>query len=189
MLDARRLLLALSAAAVAAGTIAGCPIPQPLPGVGNTDGGVTPPRILFDGVHPNATFIPYDDTPGACDGGPRFDVQATVADQNPDDVVEGRWFIDYDSTNLIRYQFYTSPEFPFQPQLPDQTSVRARYSFDPLQALAPIPVHTLELVVSNGFDSATPDGGLPNRTPRPGYETQVYRWVFQPVPGSAACGP
>jgi hypothetical protein len=189
MTDARRLLLALSTAAVAGGMLAGCPIPQPLPGVGNIDAGVTPPRILFDGVRPNATFIPYDDAPGACDGGPRFEVRATVVDPNPDDVVEGRWFADYDPDPI---HLLSNPRetFTFVPVLPDQTSHDAVFQFAPTDpALSAYSVQLLELVVSNGFESTTPDGGLPNRTPRPGYETQVYRWVFQPLPGSAACGP
>jgi len=190
MPDARRLLLALSAAATAAGMLIGCPIPQPLPGVGNTDAGVAPPRILFDSAHPSATFVPYDDTPGACDGGgPQFVVTATVVDQNPDDVVEGRWFVDYDpDPNHVLSN--AQQTFTFVPVLPDQTSHGAAFPFTPTDpALSGFPVQVVELVVSNGFAPETPDGGLPNRAPRPGYETQVYRWVFQPVDGGAACGP
>lgn len=191
MPDARRLLLALSAAATAAGMLIGCPIPQPLPGVGNTDAGVAPPRILVDGVHPSATFIPYDDTPGACDGGPRFVLQATVMDQTPDDQVEGRWFIDYVTSSAPRYAYYAP--FDFTVVLPNVTSVTASFPFAPLGDGWPgLPVHVVELLVSNGFPPETPDGGLPNRTPLPGYETALYRWVFQPVAGSAAdggCGP
>ena len=188
MPDARRPLLALAtAAAAAAGILAGCPIPQPLPGVGNIDAGVAPPRILADDVHPIPTFAPYDTTPGACDGGPQFQVQATVLDQNPDDVVEGRWFIDYDDTG-IRASVQRSFTFPVV--LPSQTTYAASFPFAPVVDGYPgLPVHIVELVVSNGFENVTPDGGLPNRTPRAGYETQVYRWVFQPVDGGAACGP
>jgi hypothetical protein len=190
MPEARRLLLALSAAAAAGGLLAACPIPQPLPGVGNTDAGVTPPRILVDGVHPGAALIAYDDAPGACDGGPLFEVRATVLDQNPDDVVEGRWFIDYsESIPWVNSQ----GSFTFTVVLPGQTTQDASFPFAPKtngnQALS---FHLVELVVSNGFAAVTPDGGLPNRSPRPGYETALYRWVFQPVPGSAAdggCGP
>jgi hypothetical protein len=54
-------------------------------------------------------------------------------------------------------------------------------------------LHVVELVVSNGFDL---DGPLPNRSPAPGFEIQLYRWVFvnrpAPVgcpPGSAGCCP
>jgi hypothetical protein len=188
MTDARRLLLALSTAAVAGGMLAGCPIPQPLPGVGNIDGGVTPPRILADGVHPGATFIPYDDAPGSCDGGARFVLQATVVDQTPDDQVEGRWFIDYSTSGAPRYAYYAP--FSFTVELPDVTSTSASFPFAPAAEGWPgLPAHVVELVVSNGFDNANLDGGLPNRAPRPGYETTLYRWVFQPVPGSAACGP
>ncbi len=183
---ARRPLLALGAV-----LLAGCPIPQPVPGVGNIDAGVAPPRILVDAVQPGGTFVAYET--GACpDGGsPRFDARATVVDQNPDDIVEGRWFIDYAPAPEQRSSFFGS--FTFTPLLPDETSYAASFSFDPATSGYPgLPVHTLELVVSNGFDSTTPDGGQPNRTPRPGYETQLYRWVFQPVPGSGAdggCGP
>jgi hypothetical protein len=46
----------------------------------------------------------------------------------------------------------------------------------------------LELVVSNGFyDPVTDPGPTPNRTPRPGFETQVYRWVFT-YADLASCG-
>jgi hypothetical protein len=191
MTDARRPLLALSLAA-AAGMLAGCPIPQPLPGVGNTDAGVTPPRILFDSARPSATFIPFDSAAGACDGGPLFDVRATVVDQNPDDVVEGRWFVDYEAADLL---FRSNPvdTFNYIPSLPNGTTHLATLSFAPASATLPVlPVQVVELVVSNGFDSTPPDGGLPNRTAKPGYETQIYRWVFQPVAGSGAdggCGP
>ena len=183
---AKRLPLALGVA-----LLTGCPIPQPLPGVGNVDAGVAPPRILVDAVQPGGTFVAYET--GACpDGGsPRFDARATVVDQTPDDIVEGRWFIDYDPDVPFRYTVIGS--FTFTPLLPNQTSYAASFSFAPVADGWPgLPVHTLELVVSNGFDSTTPDGGQPNRTPRPGYETQLYRWVFQPVPGSGAdggCGP
>jgi hypothetical protein len=40
--------------------------------------------------------------------------------------------------------------------------------------------HVVELVASNGFYAlGTPGLSLPNRTPLPGRETQVFRWVFQ----------
>jgi hypothetical protein len=49
-------------------------------------------------------------------------------------------------------------------------------------------LRVVELVVSNGFDPSpiTTGSVLPNRAPRPGFETQVYRWVFLTVPESAA---
>jgi hypothetical protein len=100
--------------------------------------------------------------------------------------------VDYDPADLL---FRSNPvdTFTYIPILPNQTTFAATLPFGPASATLPVlPVQVVELVVSNGFDSATPDGGLPNRTAKPGYETQVYRWVFQPVPGSAAdggCGP
>jgi hypothetical protein len=36
-------------------------------------------------------------------------------------------------------------------------------------------LHIVELVVSNGFD---PEGVPTNRSPQPGFEIQLYRWVF-----------
>jgi hypothetical protein len=40
-------------------------------------------------------------------------------------------------------------------------------------------LRTVELVVSNGFDpNPTSSTAPPNRTPLPGFETQVHRWVF-----------
>lgn len=48
-------------------------------------------------------------------------------------------------------------------------------------------LRVVELVVSNGFDASivTTKTPLPNRGPKPGFETQVYRWVFLTVPESS----
>jgi hypothetical protein len=46
-------------------------------------------------------------------------------------------------------------------------------------------VRVVDLVVSNGFDPRL-ELPLPMRTPLPGFETQVHRWVFVLVPESPA---
>ena len=46
-------------------------------------------------------------------------------------------------------------------------------------------VRVVELVVSNGFDpTVVGTAALSNRAPKPGFETQVQRWVFLTVPQS-----
>ena len=181
---ARRPLLALAAA-----LLAGCPIPQPVPGVGNIDAGVFPPLIVTDTAQPTETVVFYPSI-GCPDGGPVFTIQADVVDSNPDDTVQGRWFVDYDPSNSTTRE-PRPPAFQFFPVPPDQTRATASYVFAPdaLGAVWPTwPVHVVELVVSNGFAPTTPDGGLPNKSPLQGYQTQTFRWVFQPSDGGS-CGP
>ena len=49
-------------------------------------------------------------------------------------------------------------------------------------------LRVVELVVSNGFDPASlgTTGPLANRATKPGFETQVHRWVFLSVAESSA---
>jgi hypothetical protein len=186
---------AVLVAAFAAGAIlGGCPIPQPLPGVGSIDGGlpVTPPRVLTDSAHPGLALTDYGPSPSPCSKGSSFDVSATLVDENSEEPVDVRWFVDYAPDNQLlrtplyietlpppadptQYLRYPSP-FPFSP-----------WDFNQLDER----VHVVEMTISNGFlpvGAAVPPGSLPNRTAAPGYEVQVFRWTFQPSP-TGGCGP
>lgn len=201
----RAALLALLAAWV---PLAGCPLPQPLPEYSSSTN--TPPRILvddqlaprnsdFDGA---VTFVPASCATVA----PSYTLSTRIVDTNTVESVEARWFVNYDfrdapwneiqnpnsqpivigpnpdTTNLVR----VLPTFPFSPY-----SKPPPYGTTPPLSGPPWPqagvVRVVELVVSNGFDpgvvGTTPGG---NRSPRPGFETQVYRWVFLTVPESAS---
>ena len=172
-------------AAVSAATLglAACPLPQPLASVGREDGGtITPPRILVDTALPAGTTIRV----GTQCPAPAFLASATLDDQDTSEPVDVRWFFDYAPSPpndgiLHPEQLAGSdtgetqrPVTPFCVALPAWTA-----------GTAP---HVLELVVSNGFyDPITDPGPTPNRTPRPGFETQVYRWVFT-YADAASCG-
>jgi hypothetical protein len=47
----------------------------------------------------------------------------------------------------------------------------------------------VELVVSNGFEPADGTGTRPNRTTKPNFETQVFRWVFHYSAGGTCLAP
>jgi hypothetical protein len=189
----RRIGAVLVAVFAAGAVLGGCPIPQPLPGVGPIDGGlpITPPRVLTDSAYPGLAMTAYGPL-ASCPAGSHFDVSANLVDENSEEPVEVRWFVDYDPDSQplrtplqvetlpppadpTQYLRYPS-SFPFTPWDFDQPTER---------------VHVVELTVSNGFlpvGAAVPPGSLPNRTAAPGYEVQVFRWTFQPGP-TGGCGP
>lgn len=153
--------------------LAGCPIDQPLPTVA---GGATlpPPRIVFERLSPQDTVVPVSKICTA----PLFPLTAEVADENREEVVEARWFVDYASPGNTGVAASESVD-----PSPDPSNI-----YRPLTAFyfAPLdygpttgPPHVVELVASNRFwAQGTPGLPLPNRTPLTGYETQVFRWVF-----------
>ncbi len=202
----RRSLLALAAAAA----LAGCPLPQPLPDY-PAGTAITPPRILVDGIlldgaTSNARAVVL--VPAGCPTEPTYALTAEVFDTNTIEQVEARWFVNY----APQYELYNradqSDTIPPDPDPlvltrtvpPAADGVPQPFLFSPYQHLAPagappltgLPpfrdpnvVRVVELVVSNGFDPAAtvwPTAPLPNRTPRPSFETQVYRWTFLTVP-------
>jgi hypothetical protein len=174
--------LAITLPAVAA-VLLGCPFAQPVPGVGQQDGGtLTPPRIDTASVQPSGTAVLYSQS--CPDGGAQFSLEAQLIDESTTDTVEARWFVDYDpnpnSPQSHYFQSFSSPP----PAEPTET-VRTipPFAFEPDLWTTPLaPRHVVELVVSNGF--AADDG----RAAAPGYETQVYRWLFLDSPGGT-CGP
>jgi hypothetical protein len=185
---------AILVATLAGGALlGGCPIPQPLPGVGSIDGGlpITPPRVMTTSAVPGLAMTDYGPA-SSCPPGSRFQVSATVIDENSEEPLEVRWFVDYDPDNqLLRtpLQIETLPppadsqqyrrfpkSFPFSPWDFDRPSER---------------VHVVEMTISNGFlpvGAVVPPGDLPNRTAAPGYEVQIFRWTFQPST-TGGCGP
>ncbi len=190
---ARRLGAILVALFAGAAVLGGCPIPQPLPGVGSVDGGrpITPPRVLTSSAVPVLAMTDYAPL-ATCPPASAFQISATIVDENAEEPVEVRWFVDYDPDNQIRrtpMQVETLPP----PVDPTQYLRFPRpFSFAPWDFDRPGEVvHVVELTVSNGFlpiGDPVPPGDLPNRTAATGYEVQVFRWTFQPRDGGS-CGP
>jgi hypothetical protein len=192
-------------AAIAAGAaLAGCPIPQPLPDY--PAGTITPPRILVDGIDGHGSAVRL--VPANCPGPqPSYPLTAQIHDTNTIETVEARWFVNYDA----RYLRYYAPIHTDTVQGGPDPLILTRsvppaahgpLEFQPYQhppaADAPPAgtgptwpdpniVRVVELVVSNGFDPAAEDSPhpLPRRTALPGFETQMYRWVFVTVQPSA----
>lgn len=188
------------AALAAAAALVGCPIPQPLPDY--PAGTITPPRILTATL-PIAgdSIIPV---PADCSTtSPQYDLGGRIFYQ--DSVkVEARWFVDYrkDLTSRTVIQ-NTNREVPPDPDPLVLDRDLPGFAFRPYDY--PIPAelglavgtttsspgvaHVVELVVSNGFDPAAsaPPAAAPNKTPLPGFETQLYRWMFFTVAESTGC--
>ena len=151
---------------------AGCPLPQPLPVVQRTGGPtVTPPRILVDTALPGDAVVTVGSN---CPSDSTIAFSATVEDLNLDDTVEARWFVDYS------LQKHAPNASTFAQAAADGTNPLrelAPYRFLPAVEVADGKSHVVELVVSNGFQpQGTPGLALPDRSPAPGYETQVFRW-------------
>ncbi|MEY2667987.1 MAG: hypothetical protein RJA59_625 [Pseudomonadota bacterium] len=173
--------------------LGGCPIPQPLPGVGSPDGGlpITPPRILTSSADPGLAMTDYGPR-AACPPGSAFEISATLIDENAEEPVEVRWFVDYDPDNQVQrtpLQIETLPP-PADPQ--QYRRFPSPFPFSPWDFNRPDErVHVVELTISNGFlpvGAPVPPGDLPNRTAAPGYEVQIFRWSFQPT-ATGGCGP
>lgn len=191
------------AAAALAGALllAGCPLPQPLPDY--PAGSITPPRILSDPLFVGSSAVVF--VPAGCTSTePSYDLNVSVSDTNTIETIDARWFVNYDA----RYQQQYTPVATraVQPSADGSTLVRVvpTYTFRPYQYRetlgSPVPVsgippyadagilRTVELVVSNGFDTVEDQSTLPlpYRTAQAGFETQVHRWVFMTVTPTAA---
>ncbi len=181
-------LVAIAVLGIALAAAIACPLPQPLPGVTRIDGGtITPPRIQVASALPADTIVYYD--PGACSapGVLGFALGASVVDQNTDEVVDVRWFVDYDKAGVTATP-WGEEQIP-APTDPEQfirtvTSQRFNPVSNPFSGPGS-PPHVVELVVTNGGFTSDP---LPSRSPATGYEVEIFRWVFEPRVG-AACGP
>jgi hypothetical protein len=166
------------AAALALALAAACPLPQPLPAVQRVGGStVAPPRVVAETASPRSALVRV----GTGCGVAVLPFSAVLDDPNVDEVVEARWFVDYDAGSTgVQDLEQVAPA-------PDGGTLRALA--DPflfrLGAHDPAVPHVVELVVSNGFYElgADPPGAAVNRTAQPGYETQVFRWtvVYDPA--------
>ncbi|MBI5066665.1 MAG: hypothetical protein HZB56_00380 [Deltaproteobacteria bacterium] len=161
--------------------LAGCPLPQALPETVAGGTGGFGPRIAFELVAPQSTFV---DVGKACATPPRFDLHATVVDRDQLEAVKARWFVDY------------HPATNFGIARQDDAAGNGQDFLRPLPSFAYVlqdgageyPVHVVDLVVSNGFkDLDLSADALPNRMPVPGRDTQTFRWVFRYVDSGGSC--
>jgi hypothetical protein len=167
------------------GLLAACPLPQPLAEVSVVDGGsVAPPRILVASVLPPQTRIAVS---RSCTSTPIFVLQAQVDDPDAVEPVEARWFVDYDvATNVgLATPPQTIPGTGDPAVTVRPTPASFTYGVPPVDPAN--SAHVVELVVSNGFAPAGVTVPLPNRTAASGFETQVFRWIFQYVDDGGAC--
>jgi len=164
--------------------LAACPLPQALPETVAGGSSGFGPRIAFELLAPQATFI---DVGKGCAAQPRFDLHATVVDRDQLEAVEARWFVDYHPAGNFgvaradapagNTQDFLRPLAPFGYVLPDWQGPG-------------YPAHVVELVVSNGFKALDlAADALPNRMPVPGRDTQAFRWVFRYVDAGGNCPP
>jgi hypothetical protein len=176
-----RAALALAAAGAAALVAGGCPLPQPLAEVARTDGGVvSPPRIVTESAAPADTVVLVTRSCASA----VFSLGAQVEDLNTAEAVEARWFVDY------RPDAAANPLIQQVPAADDPTNpirVVQPYAFDALLAGTTAPLHVVELLVSNGFQPISTTNPPQNRAALPGYETSIYRWVFEYVDTGGRC--
>ena len=176
----------LAVAVVAALALAACPLPQPLAEVARTaDGGtVSTPIILPETARPADTVVPLST---GCSPPAQFTLSATVEDLDTEEAVEARWFLDYgtDHSVLLGDDSVPSADDPSNPQRAVTPIAFQPYGY----GLPPaITIHTVDLVISNGFlplDNPTPPL---QRAASPPFLTQSYRWVFQYVDPTDASG-
>jgi hypothetical protein len=161
-----------AAAAVAlAIVLAGCPLPQPLPDY--PPGTITPPRILTDRiVYSDRTVV---DVPAECAVHPTFPLSARLVDVITIETVRARWFVNYDPALPARNMPAQQVDIPGSNDTTATERAVPAWTFDAYGGYG-TATNPANGDVSNSFDdSAT---SLPNRTATPGFETQVYRWVF-----------
>ncbi|HTP52035.1 MAG TPA: hypothetical protein VMK42_15175 [Anaeromyxobacteraceae bacterium] len=192
--------LSIGLALVAAAALVGaCPIPQPLPGVGSIDAGltITPPRVATGSARPALALTAYG-PPASCDGGAAFQVSASVIDDNTGEVVDVRWFADYDPTSQAHIAPLSTQTLPAPANSTQVLRTPDPVVFHPSDYDADLPAprtHVVEMVISNGFEPAPDggfqpslDGGMPYREPAQNYEVQEFRWTFEPQ-ADGGCGP
>lgn len=185
------------AAVAASAALVGCPIPQPLPDY--PAGTITPPRIVVDQIARPETVVRV---PASCTNAPTYALAARLIDVNTLERVVARWFVNYDPLVQPRYTPEQEDDIPGVDATPPETRRDVPpFDFHPYDHVpidgtgadpkAPGNVKIVELVVSNGFDPSAdaPPAAWPRRTALPGFETQVYRWIFLTVAPSTGCTP
>ncbi len=174
----RRAALLAACALAVAGTLAACPLPQPLAEVARTaDGGsVSTPIILPDTAQPADTVVLVRND---CGPAAQFTLSATVEDVDTDESVEARWFLDWrpDATGLVADDSVPASGDPSNPQ-----RLLAPFVFRPfaLKRTTP-PLDVVEVVVSNSFLPLADPTQPFQRAAAPPFVTQSHRWVFQYV--------
>ena len=174
-------LAAAALAALAAAFAGGCPLPQPLAEVARTDGGpVAPPRVVTESAVPSDSVVLVS---RSCTSAV-FTLGAEVEDVNTAEAVEARWFVDYSPDKV---QIPLSVAVPAAADTSNPIRTVPPYAFDALQAGTTAPLHVVELVVSNAFQPISTTNPQQNRTAQSGFETALYRWVFQYVDTGGRC--
>jgi len=188
--------------------LCGCPLPQPIPETGKS-GPITPPRVVADDTI-QAVRLPQTvvEVPAGCSTAPSYVLGAPLRDPNTTEPVVARWFVNYDPRQLPNPSVVVQQEddIPAPDASADEPTLRQTPTF----TFAPYAwstasgtgggdgsvegaLHVVELVVSNGFDTAfdLSTAARPFRKPLLNFEVQVFRWVFLTVAPSsdAPCPP
>jgi hypothetical protein len=149
--------------------------------VARIDGGtVAPPRIVAESaVPPDAVVLVSRSCASAV-----FSLGAEIEDVNTTEAVEARWFVDYRSDVV---QIPLAEQVPADQDPTNPIRVLPPYEFDALGAGTTVPLHVVEVVVSNNFQPISTTSAQQNRSAQTGYETALYRWVFEYVDTGGRC--
>jgi hypothetical protein len=170
---------ALAAVAALPLALAACPLPQPLAEVARTvDGGsVTTPIILPEkSIPPDTVVLVRRDCPPP---GAQFTLGATVEDVDTEELVEARWFVDYQPE--IPAGYVGSTDVPPSADPNDARRSVGAFVFRPYDYGVAVPLHIVDVVVSNNFLLLSDPTPPKQRAAPPPFATQLYRWVFQYV--------
>jgi hypothetical protein len=171
----RRVSIALSTAALLAALAAGCPLPQPMAEVARIDGGtISPPRIVAESAVPTDTIVLVS---RGCSTA-LFSLGVEVEDVDTTEAVAARWFVDFrpDVMQVPLEQPVPAANDPTNP-----IRVVQPYAFQALPTSTSTPLHVVEVVISNAFQPISTTSSQQNLSAQPGFETAVFRWVFQYV--------
>jgi hypothetical protein len=181
-----------AAALTAALLVSACPLPQPVPEVSRVDGGVvTSLRFRLESVTPPDPVVPVAKN---CASAPAFQLSAPLDDPDTAEIVEARWFIDYDPAvaRVERDDIVPSaadPNDTLRRDVPPAGTNPFVFTMPPLDQGT---THVVELIAcSGGFNRVgqdPPGTPFPNRTPPAGFGVaQVYRWIFDYVDTGGRC--
>lgn len=196
-MSGRRAARRVLAAGLALAALAGCPLPQPTPGVGQVPGRTyTPPRIITGSVVPSETIVDYEPDPAKCptsttggtDPGALFEVSATAAEEITTNTVVARWFVDYAPKDPLYSVCRQENVIPPPTDTAEVQRPLPTYTFRPadFETYPAVRVHVVEVVISTAFASTCLVGDQ-NHNPATGYETQLFRWIFNPVATGGFC--
>ena len=128
----------------------------------------------------------------SCPPGSAFQISATLIDENSEEPVEVRWFVDYDPNNQVQrtpLQVQTLPP-PADPQ--QFKRFPSPFPFAPWDFDRPDErVHVVELTISNGFlpvGAAVPPGTSPTAPRPPATRSRSSAGPSRPS-ATGGCGP